>query len=297
MTWQCIELTYRVLSPVHIGYRVTGNIQQTRYYIPGLNFWGATVNYIMPYFQSVAYHRTGEFVRENIRFGYFYPSVFPDKPLYPVFADDGYLFGGNTSADSITKDSFEAGFISSLAGTAIVGKTNTAAEGTLHEVEYITPYHCQQKRPVVFCGHLFLRKKSVFNGKTIGWNEGDICLREVLQEISVGGERRYGFGRLRLHSDKFLDNNVLWRKWKLDLNNNEPLIYVQEGDNFLLAHFPVEEIKAQGEIEPLVSRRWSTDGPGRKITYSGLYWKPGSRVKTNGAFTVGSYGIWRKSTV
>jgi len=297
LTWQCIELTYRVLSPVHIGYRVTGNIQQTRYYIQGINFWGVTVNCIMPYFQSVDYHGAGEFIRDNIRFGYFYPSVSPEEPLYPVFTNDGCLFGGKTIADSITKDNFEAGFISSLAGTAIAGKTSTAAEGSLHEVEYIAPYHRRQKKPVVFCGHLFLRKNAVFNGKRIGWNEGDICLREVLREISVGGERRYGFGRLRLHNDKFLDDNVLWHKWKFDLSNEEPLIYVQEGYNFLLAHFPAEEIKAQGEIEPLVSRRWSTGGPGRKIVYSGFYWKPGSTVDVNSIFKIGSYGIWRKYAV
>lgn len=71
-----------------------------------------------------------------------------------------------------------------------------------------------------------------------------------LGELQVGGERRYGFGRLHLvgweSRDKLLNACVVNK-------SDRPGVEIPEGEP-LLAHAPVLEIAARGAIEPLVGR-------------------------------------------
>ena len=41
MTWTVYRVTWRLLAPMHIGWRKLGNMQQTRPYVTGRNLWGA----------------------------------------------------------------------------------------------------------------------------------------------------------------------------------------------------------------------------------------------------------------
>lgn len=298
MTWQCWQLTYEVKSPLHIGYQTIGNIQRTRYYIPGKNFWGVATSRITLFLKLSDFQSTGEFVRDNIRFGYFYPALSPDKPLLPRFTDIGWEYG------SASQDKFESDFISSFAGTAISSNTNSAEEGSLHEVEYIVPYHRRDKLPVLFTGHLFLKENATYQGKLFGWDNGDVILRDILNEFSIGGERRYGFGSLKLKDkdDKRIIDNRLWNGWEIKLDGDMPLLSTQKEKEPILAHCLAESVEADGNIEPLVGREWVNKetnsvyiGAGQKVARLGICWIPGSLLKNKTTiFKIGAFGIWLK---
>ena len=80
MAWQAYRLVFRLESPLHVGWRKIGNLMQTRYYVPGRVFLGAVTTNLARWLGETNYRQTGEWVRENLRFGYFYPAENPDKP-------------------------------------------------------------------------------------------------------------------------------------------------------------------------------------------------------------------------
>ena len=111
---------------------------------------------------------------------------------------------------------FEALFIGSSMQTAIVPDSNTAEENTLHESEFIAPVVKTAnggQAPVYFVGYVFIRDGAFAETrdgkKVVTWEGAEINLADAMTEISVGGDRKYGWGRLALdragtcHTDKF----------------------------------------------------------------------------------------------
>jgi hypothetical protein len=132
------EVTYRALSPLHIGYKQIGILSTTRYYITGKALWGAiTANLTRHLFDAPGpndYKEVGDTVRKAIRATYFFPVV--DGEIYfPHYeCDDSEQEG--LKYGKLAKSQFERTFINSCVSTAL-DKTKTADENTLHETEYI----------------------------------------------------------------------------------------------------------------------------------------------------------------
>jgi len=69
----------------------------------------------------------------------------------------------------------------------------------LYDVEFIAPY-TREGRPVYLVGDLWVQEDNL--PKTVKEGNKKVCLREAwktaLQHLQIGGERTYGWGRLRL---------------------------------------------------------------------------------------------------
>ncbi|OPX84603.1 MAG: hypothetical protein A4E52_01717 [Pelotomaculum sp. PtaB.Bin013] len=301
MTWECWQLVYQAKAPVHIGYRTVGNIKLSRYYIPGKNFWGAATARLASLIKPLDYHGVGEFIRNNFIFSYFYPSTEPGKSYLPVFdREKGWRYG------DLRQEEFEYNCINSLAGTSILSSTSTAADGTLHEIEYINSYwKTNEGQPVLFVGYLFVKKGAAYKGCKVGWNFGDLILCDILSDLSIGGERRYGFGRLQLidRHCKPVSGDLYGGRgiWELDLDNRIIKVKALTDDAQLLAHCNVNKVdKASGALEPVVGREWVDDessalkgrGAGQALKRLGICWTPGSLVRKNTVLKIGAYGIW-----
>ena len=138
MTWAHYRLTFRLLSPLHVGYRRTGNLMQTRPYVPGRLLWAAlTARLTRGAGQGddpEAYQRLGHAVQEHFRFGYLWPGLGEkdaDKKIYvppkrPYFPWEH-------------KEDFDYLLLGSVMSTALDPHQTTAHEGSLHEVEYLAP--------------------------------------------------------------------------------------------------------------------------------------------------------------
>lgn len=287
MAWQAYRLVFRLESPLHIGWRKIGNLMQTRHYVPGRNWWGAVTASLTRWLGTTNYRRTGGWVRENLRFGYFFPAAKVDEPLYPVQSAGETVYGNNGLGEA----KFERCFLSALASTAIAPQANVAEEGSLHEVEFLKP-SLGLGQPVYLVGHLFVHQsEEVTTSSDDVEVQGLSLFSQVLAWLQIGGERRYGFGRLTLCRDECRRvNNVFG--YLLEEQDGRYRVTVRRQQP-LLAHATASGLHLNGSIEPLVSREWAQQsGPGRQITLLGLCYTPGSVVASDTTFTIGHYGIW-----
>lgn len=292
MSWQAYRLVFRLEGPLHIGWRKIGNLMQTRSYVPGRSWWGAVTAGLTQWLGKTDYRQTGEWVRENLRFGYFFPAENIDNPLYPVQSAGETVYGQNKLSEPV----FERQFLSVLASTAIAHQANVTEEASLHEVEFLTP-SLNLGQPVYLVGHLF-----VHQNEEITTRNDDVEVRgfslfsQVIASLQIGGERRYGFGQLTLCRDECLRASDIFG-YPLTQHDGQYCVTVP-ARRPLLAHAIASGLRLNGSMEPLVSREWTQQsGPGRQVTLLGLYYLPGSVVTSDTTFRIGQYGIWEHSEV
>lgn len=279
MTWHAYRLVYRLESPLHVGWRKTGNLMQTRPYITGRNWWGAATACLTQWLGNSNYQSVGELVQERLIFGYFFPTTEPGiSPLPHCETDD-----------------FERRFLSSLTSTAIEAQHNTAAEGQLHEVEFIVPHtreglHVTGSQ-VFMVGHLLARDGDrITCDATEVYVDGVRLLTEVLAQARIGGERRYGFGRVSLVRDQVAQCNDIFGH-TLHLSVERPTLTLNTSQP-LPTHCSVASLEANGEIEPLLGREWHVDkGPGRDFSAVTICWMPGAKARHPTTITIGPMGV------
>jgi len=259
MSWQKFRVIYELHSPLHIGYHKVGNVQRTRYYIPARNLWGAVTEALTRRgfsthgVSSGNYQQVGEWVKKHCAFGYWF--VYENsKLLTPCYCKDGLKYG------NLSVSEFERRYLDSHVTTALDPKTNSAQYGSLHEVEFIAPYSRNGARTQV-SGSVFLDDEAKTILSENGW-------RNWLSNLQVGGERRYGFGTLRLVDMKLEGDPITCTR---------PCQSVSKNTSFL-AHVSVTtNVQIRGQIEPLVGRVTSQSHAfGSRLTSAIVCWTPGS---------------------
>lgn len=289
MGWTLYSAHFRVLSYLHIGHQKLGNIQRTRSYVPARNFWAFLTARLTrgaqhgewPQPPGIAigdYEAMGTLVTEQIAFSYFYPTDRDGWPLYPDLTPQGLRFG----ASGMTPDVFAWRYLGSYASTALNYSTNSAEEGTLHEVEFIASQTrvdgAVESYPVYLAGYVL-----VTDDCTLPW-------QEALHEIQIGGERGYGWGRLRLEPDGLVSVDYrsveLFGRMKCRCEGGvRPKTCISPGQP-LLSHAKVGGVQAAGDIEPVVGRAWDNEaGAGQVISTAKVCYAPGARLE-------GSQPLW-----
>ncbi|RLG20790.1 hypothetical protein DRN74_04635 [Candidatus Micrarchaeota archaeon] len=304
MSWYLYSLTFRVKSPLHVGFHKVMRLFQTRVYVPARPFWGALTAKLTRSLKSSNYREVGEFLKKVMRFGYLYLS--DGNNLFILkYTDDVLKFG------NLPQIEFEKRFISSLTSTSIEPYSFTAEEGMLHDVEFISPYEIhkenEESKPVFLKGLLWISERSEEklavqtneNNFSITDGKNDVKFSDLADTLQIGGERKYGFGQLRLDKKNgirkvdtqdlgALGFNGIWKDDKgeiiLELKKNE----------FIWSHVKYDsDLKIKGSIEPVVGRDWSDKGAGRELRFHGLCWVPGSILMENKTFKITEeFGIW-----
>ena len=313
MSWYLYLLTFRLKSPLHIGFHKVMHLSLTRAYVPAKPFWGALTAKLTRTLKSSNYREVGEFVKKVMRFGYLYLS--DGNNIYiPRYTEEGLKFG------DLSQIEFEKRFISSLTSTSIEPYSFTAEEGTLHEVEFISPYEMEigkkseKPKPVFLKGLLWVSEKSE-NGMQIQIENNDLLITngrnsikfsDLVDTLQIGGERKYGFGHIQLDKQngiRKIDNNDLRTigfsgSWEDD--NNRVLLKIEKVDEneenkFIWSHTKCDpNLKIKGSIEPIVGRDWGDKGPGRELRTYGLYWVPGSILIEEKTFEITEdFGFWK----
>ena len=221
MSWHCYKLVYRLESPLRVGKGEIGNLQPTRSYVPGRVVWAAltarlTRNQGMGV-REKDYLSMGKLLQENMRFSYFWPSLDGDHPCFPW--ED--LAG------------FDYHFLNSYISTALDYDAQSALEGSLHEAEFIAS-HTRDGKPVFLVGWLWVNAEI----KQKSW-------QRALHQVVLGGERRYGWGRVKLVYGLILE--------KSPQVPDPDHFFCQE--NIIPAHTlcsEASESRLHGVIEPLV---------------------------------------------
>lgn len=273
--WKLYKIVFRLRSPLHVGYIKIGNLMRTRLYVAGKTMWGSVTAALAVTQWNGDFPKAQQQTKDTLAFSYFYPALDYERPLWPDYTDKGLCYG----QDQMPAAEFERRFVGAYASTALDYSSNTAQDGSLHEVEFISPYDQVDGKPVYLVGYIFER-----DGSSLKW-------LEILPHIRVGGERKYGWGQVSLvetccNSSKLFGLTV-------DLGEKRPMVRVQEGQP-LLAHAVASKVQARGQIEPLIGREThSSEGWGETFSQCVLCWAPGSRLHTEQILEIGEYGIWQ----
>jgi hypothetical protein len=271
MSWTAYKIVLRLQTPMHIGQAKLGNLQITRPYVHGKALWGALTARITrdePSYHN-DYETVGQRVNERLAFSYFYPTTSNEVQLWPW--DDLERFAWH--------------FLGSYASTALDYSQNSAAEGSLHETEFITPY-TREGKPVNLVGYIFEREDS------------DLPWREVLKRLQVGGERTYGWGRVRCLGEPQPTQELFG--YEPDLSAARPLVSLPN-DARLLAHALAHAgraILARGRVVPLVGRETNAaNAHGQDVKLTAICWEPGCRVQGTQKLHISNYGIWEAAAL
>lgn len=284
MAWQVYRVVFRLRSPLHVGRGKIGNLQRTRLYVPGRTFWGALTMRLTRdaalgksgATDSAAYQQVGAKVDATLAYTYFYPALWDDSL-------------GDYAVQWPWSPDFTQRFVSSYTGTALTYPSQSVAEGTLHEIELVSPSTLDTGEPVHLVGYVF------DDGSSLNW-------QSALERLQLGGERGYGWGQVTVAAlDGPLTNADLFGGVAEFVPNTGTSIRVKANAPSgarVLAHATPDSVKMSGELEPLVGRQWRSNVPshrysGEYIEYKGVYFAPGARLdQTDGLFAVGPYGLW-----
>ncbi|MCE7984164.1 MAG: hypothetical protein DYG89_23565 [Caldilinea sp. CFX5] len=277
MSWHKYTLAFRLCTPMHIGWRKTGNLMQTRGYVPGKNVWAALTERLTRRTSKGAdtqsYVQSGETLHENFRFGYLYPAL-------PQNADKAVASAEELTAHYPWNDKlFAYRFFGSYASTALNYEQQSAEDALLHETEFVRPYSrpgpgATTALPVYLKGDLFV-KQELSNGAVLGdW-------QAALTQLCFGAERGYGWGRVQplpLAPPTHVD---------------DPMITLSTAE-FVSAHVRADpRPPLAGAVEPLTGwERATQNGHHWQLAKVQICYAPGSTMTGAGTFRIGPYGIW-----
>lgn len=281
MAWKAYEVIFRVRGPLHIGWGKVGNVQRTRPYVTGRALWGALTMRLTrdgsqgPATNSGEYEKVGKEVHDNLAFTYFYPALElhedqQDKHHYKV------MWPWEDEA------AFRRRLLSSYQSTALTYPAQSAAEATLHEVEFIAPRTLDTGEQVFLKGYVFEK-----NGSNLQW-------QTAFDQLQIGGERGYGWGKVELAECPREIKNGAKLFNQLDFDGSKALPCVSAPvKTHLLAHTSASDtVKIAGQVEPLVGREWQTY-PGERVACNGIYFLPGSRLEEDKTFAIEPFGVWK----
>lgn len=277
MTWTAYQVTFKVLSPLHIGWHKLGNLQRTRPYVTGRSLWGALTARLTRESRSNEYESFGQKVDRELAFTYFYPSTKQDTVTLWPWPDRW--------------DTFAWTFLGSYAGTALENGRGAEA-GSLHETEFIAP-RTRDGEPVFLVGYFFAKDTC------------QLLWENALGKVQLGGERGYGWGRVRLEHCReikaeagqyqYIFDNPEAHRYIFDGSREHPLL-TTTNETQLLAHMYAEEAdEGRGTIEPLIGRETTGNASfGKTITKAEICWTPGSKTTAEEKFYIRQKGIWRR---
>lgn len=271
MSWQAFEIVFRLKSSLHIGCRQVGMLAKTRYYVPGRNMWAAVTARLaqmksgknLPVYQGV-----GEWLKENAKFSYFYLSTTREsgqKDYLPRYTEDGIKWS------ALSQDQFERRFIASFTTTAIEHSSRTAEDESLHEIELVSHQTIEDdSRQVYLRGYIFLNDVDPEKLTLMG-----VRLERLLSSLQIGGEQRYGFGKLLLKDGKC--SSVTRPVWAESFKQDKASIILDEHHKYVPGHVGYGNIELGGDVELLSGRNWNDKkGAGQDMPPAELCWQPGS---------------------
>jgi hypothetical protein len=274
MSWIQYRIVLRLISPMHIGWRKVGNLQQTRKYVTGKVFWASLTARLTRDMkrgnQNNAYSDIGEELQECFRFGYFYTALKKDDVGNIESVEDLIMYYP-------WEENFDYMFLDSYVSTAMDHKRGGSKEGTLHEVEFVSP-RSRKGQQVYLIGDIWVKEK--ISEKIEGWDTS-------LGYLQLGGERSYGWGRVEPVFDPVILCRVNRDVVEREINRNERV----------LAHVVACTIQDElsGFIEPLVG--WERDARRGGWTLTDrveLAFVPGSVVACDWmSFVVDRFGLWK----
>jgi hypothetical protein len=303
--WRRIPLCFELLSPLHIGFlpNVAGTlVAPSRLYVPGKNFWGAVTASLTPRLfptpKPADFERVGSELKHAFRFSYFYLSD-GFEVFLPSFEN------GELTWSTVPDSDFRASFTGSRLSTQ-VGAKGTAEDAGLHEIEFIK--HRLGKPASMgtssfLCGVFWLKDDCIVADRNVVVSASDLQLLgrrqtepsvSLLADLSIGGERNYGFGRIRPAALTPGIQCKIEQCLPSDPDVSRPI------SGPLLGHTTYDsDVSFRGSIEILAAREYaprqqrSYIAPGQAIENAGYCFAPGTVLLTQRSASLDAFGRMR----
>lgn len=281
-TWTLYKWIWRLESPLYIGMPPAGSLNRCRLYVPSRVIHGALAAEFarLKDISFPDYGKLGHELALNCRFTYLYPTEKVGneyKTWLPYYREMKGLRWSCGGVDLVDRE-FRNLLLSTIAGTAITPDTDSALDGSLHETECINPFWRArdgketEAHPVYLAGYIFLR------------NNG---FRKQLESSDVhflGGDTRYGFGKVRLKKFEACEN-VFGKDVALD--GEHPVIKSEYSWGHAIAE---NNSKIWGQKELLGGWEQGKSWQGE------LSWCPGSYLESRWEIEKDKYGYWKECT-
>ncbi len=292
MSWLLYRWAWRLEAPLAIGLPPSGSLNRCRLYVPARNLWGALTAEVAQR-QATGfpdYPKVGEEVRNDARLTYLFPAEKTDGgwrawlPRYESGKGLVWQREDDANGEKWRPDrELRQRLLLARPGTAIEPASDTAADGTLRETECIGQYWrdraTDEVKSVALVGYVFVRQSSDLAGAL-----------KTVNELFLGGDARYGLGRVRrlrcvgwdAASEVFGDT--------VDLAGQEPSLRAGR----VLAHARVSVDGAMlGQLEALGG--WDrAKGSGFEPLAAGPLWAPGSSALDPTTFwSIKKDGLWQ----
>ena len=268
MSWSLFRWVWRLEAPLFVGMSPAGALNRCRPYVPARALWGAVTAEIARLKSGESfpdYKGVGDEVKRSCRFTYLFPAEKQDGRFLawlPKFEKEkGLRWCLQDCGKSWSDRDFRRRLLDSRPGTAIVPESDSALEGSLRHTECISPWwrdsnsQGETAAPVLLLGYVF-------------WQDSD--RHRQLQDIEtlfIGGDTRYGLGKIRRIDMSSSDDNVFGKPVRPDREHPEI------GSDIVLGHAPedggTEEMRGAKEL----LGGWDRNSP----------WKGGKRAWAPGS--------------
>ncbi|MEJ5376502.1 MAG: hypothetical protein WHX93_07980 [bacterium] len=294
MSWSLYRWIWQLESPVHVGMAPAGSINRCRLYVPARVFWGAITAELAR--QKAAaqfpdYQQIGNEIKNCVRFTYLYPAEKSGDlwhawlPQYECGSGLVWRREDDSQQECLPDWDFRMRLLHTRPGTAIDPLSATAEEGSLRETECMNTFWREMdgraSSPVGLVGYVFLKK-------TDSSSSADLKLPDDLQSLHtlfVGGDTRYGLGKLRRVGKLDVASNIFGQL--VELRGEEPVVRSAR----VLAHASDAPSGMRGSREAL--RGWDDGKQETAGTDGEPLWVPGSVARDGAArFRMDRDGIW-----
>lgn len=254
------KFVFKQLTPIHIGQKNYGVLSETRLFIPQWTMWGALVN---------AYGKTKGGKDADFEDGKklfkdttcFFPTLNKEgcQRIFPKFRNGKFYIG------NMKEEEFRLKFTDTYVSTSIRPEYIAAKDGSLHETEVILPKGKEDGSQIYWVGLVGIEQS---RGKEF------VGFIEQLEGVFIGGDIRYGLGRLKVLQDGIFEiNGECLKRWGLDLEgkvlcSGEPIKkYLKFTPDYILQKGKLEfvvQYDFSGKI-PIVGKNCYLFVPGSEI--------------------------------
>ncbi|MFZ5820877.1 MAG: RAMP superfamily CRISPR-associated protein [Chloroflexota bacterium] len=288
--WRIYRLVFRLEMPLHSGSGALSYLRRTRPYVTARALRGALISRVGHLAGVQSDDPNDPYRPVGKTMGQFFASTY----FFPALKENGRFTVCFPWED---EDDFRRRFLSSYAGAALEYPSQTAAEGLLREIEYLSPRSRPAGEQVYLLGYVFVVEERVKYRDE--W-------KRAAQRLQLGGERGYGWGLVSCEdlrevspddesgqTCRLFDIAVTFDGRLLNGQQTRPLLRLPN-EARVWAHVRAEGgPPLRGPIEPLVGREWREEGrAGAHLAYEGVCYVPGSVLQEEAAFKICQNGVW-----
>lgn len=296
MTWRIHRWTWRLDGPLFVGTAPAGALNRCRLFVPARTLWGALSAELARNDAPGAgdwtgnpYKKVADELQRDFRLSYLYPAEEVRRkwqawlPRYQFGRGLAWQREDDHAGSTLIADrDFRRRLLYTRPATAIDPGSDTAAEGSLRETECVQPRWRdaagRDKGVVALVGYVFSRTSDGGGKYGIDWLES-------IRFLFIGGDTRYGLGRLELVAIEPVQRENPFFGLEVDLREEFPVVR----SSVVLAHTCGAQ-RMSGALEVLSG--WDV---GELIAVDAVpLWVPGSRAEEGTLrFRVDASGIWR----